>query len=283
MSFILDALRKAERDRNVGQAPSLQDVARAPETVPEMRHSRALPHGLLIGALLLLIALGLFFALRSRAPQPASSETRPAGHVTATVRGPAPVYAAPSEPSPSAVAATDPAPIDDGEPAIEDGATLATLDDLTGSKTSEPPAAETEAAPAEIRRDDFVVRPDPAPVARAPALEPEPIAAAPRSLSALEAPLPGEPRSATNSMANQGASSARPLDSMPASYQAEFPALSVEVHVWDYEPSKRFLLIGGRRYREGDTLAAGPHVTTITQDGIELDYQGERVLYPLNR
>ena len=29
MSFILDALRKAERDRNLGQAPRIEDVALA--------------------------------------------------------------------------------------------------------------------------------------------------------------------------------------------------------------------------------------------------------------
>jgi len=34
MSFILDALRKAERDRNLGQAPRMEDVALAPETAP---------------------------------------------------------------------------------------------------------------------------------------------------------------------------------------------------------------------------------------------------------
>lgn len=70
---------------------------------------------------------------------------------------------------------------------------------------------------------------------------------------------------------------------MPSTYRAEFPALSVDVHVYNADPQRRFVLINGKRYREGDPLAEGPRLAEIVPDGMVVDWRGERVVYTLNR
>lgn len=278
MSFILDALRKAERDRNLGQAPNLQDVALASEEARRSTDARPpTPRLLVLAGLVLLVCLGLYLIFKPQREAARQMPPLPPGKITATVRGPAPSSAAVgAEPEP-------PAPSQEEQtPAIDESANLASFDDLTGANppptiAPESPAVEAEPAP----RPDFVVRPEPP---RAASFTPEtPIASTP---ALPEAPAPSRPSSfdppASSAQAPVAApSSATSLESMPQSYQAAFPTLSVDVHVWDSNPQKRFVLVSGRRYREGDTLAAGPKLVEIAQQGLIVDYNGERVLYSI--
>jgi len=117
------------------------------------------------------------------------------------------------------------------------------------------------------------------------------IARAPDAASDRPIVEPAEPPSAAPTAAVEAAASASaddslslpavPLSDMPSDYRRDFPALSVEVHVWDGEPSRRFVLIGGKRYVEGQPLAEGPQLLQITQDGLVLEYRGSRVAYSL--
>lgn len=70
---------------------------------------------------------------------------------------------------------------------------------------------------------------------------------------------------------------------MPAAYRAGFPALSVDVHVYNDNPSRRFVLVNGTRYGERTTLAEGPIIEQIVPDGLILSWRGERIAYTLNR
>jgi hypothetical protein len=40
------------------------------------------------------------------------------------------------------------------------------------------------------------------------------------------------------------------------------------------------VFINGRRYTQGDSIAEGPRVEEITQDGAVLNYRGQRFLLP---
>ncbi|MEJ2685804.1 MAG: general secretion pathway protein GspB [Gammaproteobacteria bacterium] len=66
------------------------------------------------------------------------------------------------------------------------------------------------------------------------------------------------------------------LQDLPANVRRGMPALHVDVHVYDKDPARRFVLINMHRYREGDTLAAGPRLLRITQGGVVLEYHGVR-------
>jgi len=43
------------------------------------------------------------------------------------------------------------------------------------------------------------------------------------------------------------------------------------------------VMINGKRYREGDTLAEGPRLIAIVPEGMVLDWQGQQVLYAIAR
>jgi len=268
MSFILDALRKAERDRNLGQAPRIEDVALAQQrTEPAAASGRR--RGLrLIGLAALLIVIGLLAMLLLRKPvaPPAAVTVVAPGVVNATVRGPARV-----EPPPAATPAVIAEPEDTGPPALAEDEDLSSLDDLTQTPADKA-AAVAEPAEPEVRRPrDFIARPataDTGDEAYAEAPPPRPVppqAAPPTRLSSLTG----------------DAASATPLSAMSPAYRADFPELTVEVHVWDSDPARRFVLVGGKRYAEGQTLEQGPRLAEIAQDGLVLEYRGSRVLYSL--
>ncbi len=73
------------------------------------------------------------------------------------------------------------------------------------------------------------------------------------------------------------------LRQMPETYRAQFPQLSVDIHVYNDDPKRRFVMVSGKRYHEGDTLAEGPRIRAIVPEGMVLEWQGQRVVYGLTR
>lgn len=285
MSFILDALRKAERDRNLGQVPGLQDMAMASAVSADAARSRSTLRLVVLAVLALIASIAAYLLFRPHAAPtaPAATSTAPAplpaGVVTARVRGPA-VLPEPSAPAPatvSAAAESVPAPpaqvqtavdtntleqTSEAPPAIGSDEMLTSLDDLT----------EAEAAPTEA------VVTAPATSAAAPATDADKMQAAIQAAIEAAETAPSTAESPDANAATDTPSDAILLDNMPASYRATFPSFEIQVHVWDSDSAKRFVLIDGRRYRDGDTLAAGPKLVRIAQQGLVLDYSGQRVL-----
>jgi general secretion pathway protein B len=58
------------------------------------------------------------------------------------------------------------------------------------------------------------------------------------------------------------------------------PELHLDVHVYGNKPSDRFVFINMRKYHEGTTLQEGPTVEHIRRDGVILNYHGLRFLLP---
>ncbi len=54
------------------------------------------------------------------------------------------------------------------------------------------------------------------------------------------------------------------------------PELHLDLHVYSNAPAQRFVFVNSRKYREGDTLAEGPVIEKITQDGAVLSFRGSR-------
>ena len=190
---------------------------------------------------------------------PAPAPQAPAGVVNATVRGPARVEL----PAPAAPAVNEAE--DSGPPALAEDEPLSSLDDLSQTPGDKSAAVtEPASAPAE-RPHDFVARP--------------PTADTGNEIGTAE-PAPPPPARLSSLTESIGAG-ATPLAEMPPAYRTDFPALTVEVHVWDSDPARRFVLINGKRYTEGATLAQGPRLAEIAQDGLVLEFRGSRVLYSL--
>jgi general secretion pathway protein B len=54
------------------------------------------------------------------------------------------------------------------------------------------------------------------------------------------------------------------------------PDLRLDLHVYAQNPAERFVFINMRKLREGEALPEGVRVDEITPDGVELSYRGKR-------
>lgn len=267
MSLILDALKKAEQDRHAGQAPVLDDmlVRRAP--VARRRESDAQQIVLMACAIaaLLFAAAGIAYWL-----WPSSS---PAAAPATAAAAPSPPVAANNEPAlrvdperlvePVTDVPEEPLPGGDTEAAL-----AMTMDELDGEPPAGKPARETAVTEALAETPAAPALAPPAPAAAAAAPPPETPAAAPVAVVAAPPPPPAE-------------TAVRPLKEMPPAFRSEFPRLVLDVHVYNDNPLRRFVLINGKKYRETDTLLDGPRVVEITPAGVIVEHRGSRVLVQL--
>lgn len=265
MSYILEALRKAERDRNLGRTPSLGDVTASVSRPPSRRPStRAM--GLMALVAVLSICTVLMWR-RSPVPEPA-----PAPPVAAAepVPGSQPVPVVPPAapvPPASEVAAV---------PAMPPGGTAAermlapdvpadSIDDLM----DEP---EVVAAVPEVAQ----MQPDTGSAASVAAVPEDTVAdEISDPMAEVSEPLPVEEEPI--------ASDVPLLRDMPADYRGAFPQLRVDVHVYDDDAARRWVMVNGHKAAEGTTLTEGPTVSRISPEGIVFDFRGRSVLFPLNR
>jgi general secretion pathway protein B len=175
-----------------------------------------------------------------------ASETPPAVHA----RLAKPVAASPVPHLPT-VAHLTPAPATRGAPATAEQPRIPTPSPVDESKTRTATIATTTPAIAE---------PKVAPSARAPATH-----AAPTITPPAVAP------------ANDDMLHLSDLD--PDSRKA-LPPLKLSMHMWNSDPSQRFVILDGNRVREGDRIGDAV-VTAITSDGVVLDWNGRRLKLPI--
>jgi general secretion pathway protein B len=265
MSYILDALRKAEKDRNLGRTPSLGDVTS--HSGRASSETRGPSTRTLVLIALVLVMLVLAIVLWPRAPVVA-----PATEVAAV----APPPAASSPPAPAPLERT-PAPVVPAtDPNVDPGVAAESIDDLLDDSAAVPPPDEPlldegatfEAeAPARPAVKPAPV-PAPAPVAESPPSAPPVVTAAPAPESNAIASTPAE---------------VPPLRDMPSDYRGAFPELRIDVHVYDANPARRWALINGKKAVEGTALSEGPTVAEIVPDGIVFDFRGRKSLFSLKR
>lgn len=236
MSSILEALRRAERERQIAQGVMERPITSAPA------EARALPWPLIAVCVVLAFACGglLIALLKKNAPDPVVASAAP---VVAKVAAPAPAPALPAEAS----AVIPPAAAQ----------TISNIDDLVDSNA----AANTQAEP---ELPDMPARPaDDEPAASEAEAPPQKLQVEHMKLAAAPPPEVLE------------------LKDMPPDFRANFPRLALDVHVHDDDPARRFVMINGHRYREGDALREGPQVREITPGGVVLDWHGQQVLLPI--
>ncbi|MCC2655898.1 MAG: hypothetical protein K0Q76_1006 [Panacagrimonas sp.] len=264
MSFILDALRKAERDRNLGRTPSLGDVTATAPRKPSQRPSPRTLGLIALVAGLLIVTVWLWPRHPPGTAPPPMAEAPPA----AVAAPPAPSIEA--EPAQLMKPADEPAPpAPEIATAVPAEATLSpdvpaeSIDDLMAEPEPEPAAAIADEVP-----PPEVAASEPASAPAGDALEADP------APTPEEVPPPAEPAVASD---------APLLRDMPSDYRGAFPALRVDVHVYDDDAARRWVMVNGRKAMEGTTLGEGPTVSRITPEGIVFDFRGRSVLFPLNR
>lgn len=237
MSFILDALKKSEAERQRQSGPTLLELR---ITQPPRRYPA---WAIWVGALLALNVAVLIYTLLLRRP---------------VTPDPALATVAPSvAPAAAAATARTTAPSVPGSAAAP-GAPGSTL-------TTAPSVDPGTAAPAAASPNVTAVAP------LAPAQLGAGSAAAPAAASTNPADdEPAVPASAVNS-APVNYSTLPSLSSLGGG----LPTL--QLNLLDYSPlaAERFALINMHRVREGDVLPEGPSVLAITREGVALDYRGQ--------
>lgn len=70
------------------------------------------------------------------------------------------------------------------------------------------------------------------------------------------------------------------LSTLSTAVRTSVPPLTVNAHVWSDDPTKRFVMLNGRLYRDGDTVADGLRLVAVLTDGAELEWRGVRFRIP---
>jgi len=265
MSYILDALRKAEAERQRGAVPGLHDQAGAAglAAAPDAGQGRGLRLPFFIGLLVVAALVGALWLNRGLWPggavppapgrnQPAGTAQAPAGAQTVQSHAPAAGVAVAQAPEPPATMPA-PAPGPGPSPALV----------VVPKESAAPTPAEVNAAPAVPPRAPAAVARSVPPrdaVSAAPKLVPAGKAAA---LQPVAAPAPQPlPR----------------LADLPEAQRRELPALVVSGAVQSPDPASRMLILDGQVLREGDAPAPGlvlerigPRAAVFSRGGVRFE------------
>jgi general secretion pathway protein B len=295
MSFILDALKKSETDRQRQNGPALFEVRVAPPR-------NGLP--LWAVALAVLLAVNLVIVawvlLRRPAASEAANAVPPANAPTASRVPPpsyagtgstqAPPYPAPGSPPSPATSASA------GPPGAQQGQAMASMPDASGAPGTVTVGGTAPTSP--LAQTAGMTQPAPAYPATGPLpatpgshlpsggngapgtqtdgagerLNPDDYA------PAADAPAPGT----FGNRVSRGTSSGVPLYQDAAlAPGAHIPELRLDLHVFAAKPQDRFVMINMHKLHEGDSLPEGVRVESITTDGAVLSSKdGTRFLLP---
>jgi general secretion pathway protein B len=245
MSYILEALKKADRERAAGHVPDLETVhLREPTAQKSYRWLWILAalfifNGLLVGLL----------ATRN-AGKPGEGEL--AGRMAPDDRG----FSLPD----SARVQTTP----ETAPPVRKP--------LSGIVRTTP---QIPARPRDVASKPASPHLEPAPVQDQTAAAPVSVVEPPALIAdATLAPAPSAVPKVTSAPGK-----IPEWDDLSLEFRSGFSMPRMDVHVYDTDPQRRFVLIDLQKFREGDRLPNGAVIEKILPDGIQLSFQGTRFHY----
>ncbi len=284
MSYILDALKKAERERHLAKIPTLDTVHR--RSSPPRR--RLWPW---IGAAVVLANAAVLIWFLRPIPMPfiksaARSPAAPAA--PAVVSGqPAPAPPADRAPpeKPAAVAAAPPEPAPSSSPASAPRRPQPERTPPTTTKRVEAkPEPSVALAPAAPKAEARKPKPADAPAPPTPPAAPEkpaastlappvpPVASVPDKPAAPPvAPSPTKP-------AERGTGALPQFPDMPPDVQELIQNLKIQALAYSDVPAERLVFINGHKYLEGESIDGKVVLESITPDGAILSYAGKRFM-----
>jgi len=269
MSFILDALKRSENERQRTVGPSLADA-------PMRRLRPERPWWAVAVAALLVVNLGVLIVVLTRnhsTPQPVET-------AAATVNPPPQVAPAlaPPVPAPPMQRATQPA-VEPAEPVLPSPSAMrpstnpavrSLAEEAATSDASDPRMSAEMAAAAAVPAGPPAVRP-----IQPPAVAPLPSAATFKSVAAANS---GQNNNSSNVASRN--EEVLPTATDLAASGSNIPELKLDIHVFSANPAERFVFVNMRKYQEGQTLQEGPTVEKITTDGVILNQRGLRYVLP---
>lgn len=272
MSLILEALKKSERQRRLGESPSLGSPIMA------VRRRRSL-----LPVFVVLIAIGLvalWWVRREPAAPLADANVAPNAQL-ATGTQPAPAPAMPT----AAVARPNRAPASEQKKTAAPAQAADPQASLREKlRSGELVAANPQAGvAATIKESAPISAADPAAIAAAMADATKPRTVPEQNNPAAKAP-PAAPTNANikNSPIVAAAGTGPTLKLMwelPLATRRSLPAIKLSMHVFADEPKQRFVIINDQRRAEGDEFDE-LKLIEIRSDGIVFEHEGVRFLYP---
>jgi len=254
MSFILDALKKSESDRQRQTGPALFEVKVAPP------RTRLPPWAIAIAALLVVnLGIVMWMVLRHAGATTPAAAMAGAGSAAAPPPTVPPSAGPPAITAQTASAPAAPMPSLAVPSAAVPAATVAAVPgaatpSATPANTAAGAASARGAGNAESNPDDY-----------APAQEAPPAAAG----------------SSFGGRVRRGTAAGVPLyQDAAATVGAQLPQLRLDLHVYAQRPQDRFVMINMHKLREGDSLPEGVKVEAITAEGAVMSYNGSRFLLP---
>ena len=249
MSYILDALRKSEKERQQGTVPdfmTVQDV-----TAQEPKKRSLLAYLLLIALLLNAVLLVWWLIPGSSKKSVVVSSSAEKQHVPKTSESPAPHLMK----TPGAAITTNK---DETE---------------TGPKT-----ATKEAKPKTLAQQKKPVQP--ATVLKQQTDKP-PLASNTKSLHEASSSAPQQTEIAKQVLPESRVINKSPLriynlDDLPLSVKQNLPPIAISVSLYSDDPNSRMAKINGSMIREGENLTADLKVDEITPDSVIFSYQSYR-------
>jgi general secretion pathway protein B len=262
MSFILDALRRADRERESerGSVPSLHTQAVPPSTANTPPDDDAPRPWLWLaaglgGGLVLAAVWALWSATPTAAPPMPAAAPSPAPQTPApqaAVAPPAQVATAPSAPTVAASTIAPAAPVTVAEPRAA----------TAPSRDAKPPAPLAEprrSTPAAGRDNPTSTRaPEPAPASRTQATVAPPAPAVRAETS--QAPVASTPRPRDEPVAASAPAAGPPirqLGQLSAEERSSLPTLAIGGAMYSANAASRRLIVNGQLLREGEAVAPG--------------------------
>jgi general secretion pathway protein B len=246
MSYILDALKRAEAERDRGAIPGLhaQQLASYDDPGPENSQTWL---WLLAAAALVLVAGGAGFWWWHAATQEVvavapKAPANPPASGAPVVAAALPTVPAPVRNTPSGTAVKPSPP--------------------SKSLTGPPPVAAVQAAPQSTSTN--------APVITAQLSQP------PTPLAAPSAPAP-PPAAAAHPVKGTAAGASIPqLSELPDALRHQVPPLTIAGAVYSDDPSQRMLIINNQTFGQGNAVAPGVQLEEIQSSSSIFNFQGTR-------
>lgn len=289
MSFILDALKKSENERQRQIGPSLADVR-------VVRRNAERPWWIFAVGALLVINLGVLLVvlIRNGDAKPVAP-AQPAAQAPVQ-NAPAPMQTAPQQnySSPPPAQSAPPQgyyaqPGYNGAPPAQYQQQYPQQPPSQGYPSALVPtdpsvrslADEASRGYYEERYPSEPMNPNLAGAAAVPPGPPMVRQIQPPSVAPLPSGAVFEARTAANAGGGAlvGNETLPTLDDLSAS-GTNLPELHLDIHVNSQKASERFVFVNMRKYVEGETLKEGPSVERITPEGVILNQRGLRFLLP---
>lgn len=265
MSFILDALKKSELERQRQTIPGLMD-AEPPKRRPRFP----------LWAIALVVLLGvnlavLLVVLLRSAPSPAHAiPTREPPLASMPVGSPPAAASAPAVSAPAETPATLAPRVAESPPAAPPGRAAKHFSPLDSAPVYAPEIpADNDAVAAGAGNERSSDTSRSATLGRA-----APAGASPgRGAHARDPVLIADEDKANEEVLPT-------IGEIDLSGQPALPDLHLDVHVFATNPADRFVYINMQKYREGSALADGLTLERIRRDGVVLNYHGLRFVLP---